>query len=161
MLVLIRITACRDDVAEGGKHPEAKGTFRSIRDYHIPRLDLDNARYKVLSGCFSRAHLHFVCNRPVVWTASRRKCPSRDKRANTPRNGCARHGSSRSAAPKRRHPAMIRNPKNHELDKQCKSDKKTPPAGPHGKPELTDPEKAPGTGILPEEDQPDVEGPTG
>lgn len=56
---------------------------------------------------------------------------------------------------------MIRNPKNHEFDKQRKSDQKTPPAGPHDKPELTDPEKAPGTGILPEEDQPDVEGPTG
>jgi hypothetical protein len=39
---------------------------------------------------------------------------------------------------------------------QPKPDEKIPPAGPHAKPELTDPEKTPGSGILPEEDQPDV-----
>ena len=51
---------------------------------------------------------------------------------------------------------------NHrDVPKKPKPEKKVPPAGPHDKPELTDPEKAPGTGILPEEDQPEVEGPTG
>jgi hypothetical protein len=56
---------------------------------------------------------------------------------------------------------MTNNPKNRDVHKQPKPDQKTPPAGPHDKPELTDSEKAPGTGILPEEEQPDVEGPTG
>jgi hypothetical protein len=51
---------------------------------------------------------------------------------------------------------------NHRSDaKRPKPEKKIPPAGPHDKPELTDPSKTPGTGILPEEDQPEVEGPTG
>lgn len=52
-------------------------------------------------------------------------------------------------------------PKNRDVDKQPAPDQKTPPAGPHDKSDLNDPEKTPGTGILPEEDQPDVEGPTG
>ncbi|MGN6285475.1 MAG: hypothetical protein ACTHM2_10025 [Afipia sp.] len=52
------------------------------------------------------------------------------------------------------------NPKNRETDKQPKADQKIPAAGPHGKSEQTDKDKAPGTGILPEEDE-DVEGPTG
>ena len=34
-----------------------------------------------------------------------------------------------------------------------KADPKTPPAGPHAKEELTDREKTPGTGALPEKDQ--------
>lgn len=53
------------------------------------------------------------------------------------------------------------NPKNRETDKQPKPSQKLPAAGPHDKPNQTDKEKAPGTGILPEEDEPDVEGPTG
>jgi hypothetical protein len=56
--------------------------------------------------------------------------------------------------------AMMTDPDNRDVDKRPKPDEKIPPAGPHDKPELTDPEKAPGTGILPEEDQPDVESPT-
>jgi hypothetical protein len=56
---------------------------------------------------------------------------------------------------------MTTDPKTRDTDKHPKPDEKIPSAGPHDKPELTDPEKAPGTGILPEEDQPDVEGPTG
>ena len=50
---------------------------------------------------------------------------------------------------------------NTRVDSQPKLDQKTPPAGPHDEPELTDKEKTPGTGILPEEDQPEIEGPTG
>jgi hypothetical protein len=42
-----------------------------------------------------------------------------------------------------------------------KQPKKTPPAGPHDEPELTNPSKTPGTEILPEEDQPEVAVPTG
>ncbi|MGX9393835.1 hypothetical protein ACWX0K_13385 [Nitrobacteraceae bacterium UC4446_H13] len=55
---------------------------------------------------------------------------------------------------------MMTDPDNRDVDKRPKPDEKIPPAGPHDKPELTDPEKAPGTGILPEKDQPDVESPT-
>lgn len=33
----------------------------------------------------------------------------------------------------------------------------TPPAGPHAKERLTDREKTPGTGALPEQDQPEVD----
>jgi hypothetical protein len=36
-----------------------------------------------------------------------------------------------------------------------------PPAGPHDKPKLTEPAKTPGSGILPEQDAPAVDGPTG
>ncbi|MGB3445465.1 MAG: hypothetical protein WBA48_02060 [Xanthobacteraceae bacterium] len=56
---------------------------------------------------------------------------------------------------------MTTDRKTRDTDRHPNPDEKIPPAGPHDKPELTDPEKAPGTGILPEEDQPDVEGPTG
>jgi hypothetical protein len=42
-----------------------------------------------------------------------------------------------------------------------KQPKKSPPASPHGEPELTDPLKTPGTGVLPEENQKEVEGSTG
>jgi hypothetical protein len=56
---------------------------------------------------------------------------------------------------------MTRNQKNREIDKQPKQEHHVPPAGEHDKPELTDPQKTPGTGILPDEEQPDVEGPTG
>lgn len=42
-----------------------------------------------------------------------------------------------------------------------KADQKTPNIGAQEKLELTDPSKTPGTGILPEEDQPEVEGPSG
>jgi hypothetical protein len=56
---------------------------------------------------------------------------------------------------------MTQNPKNREIDKQPKPDRKVPPAGPHDKPELTDPQKAPGSGMLPDADEPEVEGPTG
>jgi hypothetical protein len=53
------------------------------------------------------------------------------------------------------------NPKNRETDKQPGADQKLPAAGPHDKSDQTDKDKAPGTGILPEEDVTDVEGPTG
>lgn len=35
------------------------------------------------------------------------------------------------------------------------------PAGPHDRPDLTDDHKTPGTGMLPDEPTPDVEGPSG
>jgi hypothetical protein len=56
---------------------------------------------------------------------------------------------------------MKRNPENREVDKRPKNDRTIPPAGPHDKPGLTDPAKTPGTGILPDEDVPVVDGPTG
>ena len=59
----------------------------------------------------------------------------------------------------RRWPAMTTNPKNRDIDKQPKPDQKIPPAGPHDK--ERDEDKAPGTGILPEEHEENVEGPTG
>jgi hypothetical protein len=54
---------------------------------------------------------------------------------------------------------MTTNPKSHADDSKTK--RETPPAGPHDKPELTDPAKTPGTGVLPEKDAPTVDGPTG
>lgn len=56
---------------------------------------------------------------------------------------------------------MTGDPNPHANKKHPEPDEKIRPTGPHDKPELTDPEKAPGTGILPDQDQPDVEGPTG
>lgn len=53
----------------------------------------------------------------------------------------------------------MNNPKNRDIDKQPKPEQKIPPAGPHDK--ERDDTKAPGTGILPAEDEKDVEGPTG
>jgi hypothetical protein len=38
---------------------------------------------------------------------------------------------------------------------------KSPPAGPHAKPELTDKDKTPGSGVLPEADETQTEAPTG
>jgi hypothetical protein len=54
---------------------------------------------------------------------------------------------------------MMTNPKKGRGNKQPKPDPKTPPAGPHEK--ERDESKAPGTGILPDEDEPGVEAPTG
>jgi hypothetical protein len=51
---------------------------------------------------------------------------------------------------------MARNAKN-----RAKPDQELPLAGPHAKPELTDKDKTAGTGMLPEPDEKDVEGPTG
>jgi hypothetical protein len=56
---------------------------------------------------------------------------------------------------------MTRNPANREIDKQPKPEQKIPPAGPHDKPSQTDKEKTPGSGVLPDPNAPDVEGPTG
>lgn len=68
----------------------------------------------------------------------------------------ARFGTNRIS---RRWPGMMSNPKNRDIDKQPKPDQKIPPAGPHD--EHRDENKAPGTGILPEQEEDDVEGPTG
>lgn len=54
---------------------------------------------------------------------------------------------------------MAHDPKKPNVTKQQKPDAKAQSAGQHDKSKLLDREKAPGTGILPEEDQPDVEGP--
>jgi hypothetical protein len=40
-------------------------------------------------------------------------------------------------------------------------DGKLPPAGPHARPELTDKEKTPDSGVLPEHDEKQTEAPTG
>jgi hypothetical protein len=56
---------------------------------------------------------------------------------------------------------MSRNPNNRDIDRQPKPEQDMPPAGPHGKPEQTDRDKTPGSGVLPDPDAPDVEGPTG
>jgi hypothetical protein len=56
---------------------------------------------------------------------------------------------------------MVNDPKKSHATKRQKPDAKAQSAGQHDKSELLDPEKAPGTGISPEEDQPDVEVPTG
>lgn len=46
-------------------------------------------------------------------------------------------------------------------DDKTTQDEKIPPAGTHDKPELTDHHKTPGSGMLPDQDQDEVEGPTG
>lgn len=56
---------------------------------------------------------------------------------------------------------MTQQTKNRDFDKQPKPDQKVSPAGPHDKPELTDAHKTPGSGVLPDSDQKEVEGPTG
>jgi hypothetical protein len=56
---------------------------------------------------------------------------------------------------------MARNTKNRKMDGGPKPDQKPPLAGPHAKPELTDKDKTAGTGMLPEPDEKDVEGPSG
>ena len=56
---------------------------------------------------------------------------------------------------------MTNERKNRDIDKHPKPVQRTPPAGSHDGSELNDPEKAPGTGISPEEDQPEIEGHTG
>jgi len=56
---------------------------------------------------------------------------------------------------------MARNAKNREKDGRPKPDRDPPLAGPHAKPELTDREKTAGTGMLPEPEEKDVEGPSG
>ena len=56
---------------------------------------------------------------------------------------------------------MTRNAKNREKGRQPKPEQEPPLAGPHAKPELTDKDKTAGTGMLPEADEKDVEGPTG
>jgi len=56
---------------------------------------------------------------------------------------------------------MTNTSKNRGDDKQAKRDEKISPAGTHDKPHLTDEHKTPGTGVLPDKDHPEVEGPTG
>ena len=56
---------------------------------------------------------------------------------------------------------MAENAKNREINRQPKPGQELPPAGPHAKPELTDKDKTGGTGMLPEPDEKNVEGPTG
>lgn len=51
--------------------------------------------------------------------------------------------------------------KHREAEKPSRPDEKTSPAGTHDKPELTDKHKTPGSGMLPDDDHDEVEGPTG
>lgn len=55
---------------------------------------------------------------------------------------------------------MSDTPKNRDDDRR-KRDDEISPAGTHDKPHLTDEHKTPGTGVLPDKDDADVEGPTG
>jgi hypothetical protein len=56
---------------------------------------------------------------------------------------------------------MTQNPENRSADQKPKPDQTIPPAGPHDKPKLTDEHKTPGSGVLPDKDSQEVEGPTG
>jgi hypothetical protein len=56
---------------------------------------------------------------------------------------------------------MTENSEKPDVKTQPKPDEKTPPAGPHAKPELTDRDKTPGSGALPDKHQPDADGGTG
>jgi hypothetical protein len=56
---------------------------------------------------------------------------------------------------------MSNDPTHPKKNPRPKADDKLPPAGAHAKPELTDPEKTPGTGVIPDPDQKDVEAPSG
>ena len=54
-----------------------------------------------------------------------------------------------------------RETKNRAFDQRPKPDQKIPPAGPHDRPELTDENRTPGSGVMPDKDHKEVEGPTG
>ena len=56
---------------------------------------------------------------------------------------------------------MSNDPKKPKATRRSKPDKKLPPAGAHAKPELTDTEKTPGSGVMPDPDEKDVEAPSG
>lgn len=56
---------------------------------------------------------------------------------------------------------MVDTAKNRKSEQQQPRDDGISPAGAHHKPHLTDERKTPGTGMLPEKDDPEVEGPTG
>jgi hypothetical protein len=47
------------------------------------------------------------------------------------------------------------------IEQQPSPTTKMPPAGPHAKPELTDKEKTPASGVMPEPDDKQIEAPTG
>ncbi len=55
---------------------------------------------------------------------------------------------------------MTKDPKKRDSDESTR-DEKISPAGPHDKPELTDHHKTPGSGMLPDKEHEEVEGPTG
>ncbi|WP_398478705.1 hypothetical protein [Tardiphaga sp.] len=52
-------------------------------------------------------------------------------------------------------------PKTKRDHDKSKPDEEVSPAGPHDKPELTDHHKTPGSGMLPDKDIDEVEGPSG
>jgi hypothetical protein len=56
---------------------------------------------------------------------------------------------------------MSNDAKHPKASRRQKADENVPPAGAHAKPELTDSEKTPGSGVMPEPDQKDVEAPSG
>lgn len=56
---------------------------------------------------------------------------------------------------------MRNDPKKPKPKRRPKPDTKLPPAGAHAKPELTDSEKTPGSGVMPDPDEKDVEAPSG
>jgi hypothetical protein len=56
---------------------------------------------------------------------------------------------------------MSKDPKHLKGNRRRKVDEKLPPAGAHAKPELTDSEKTPGSGVVPDSDEKEVEAPSG
>jgi hypothetical protein len=56
---------------------------------------------------------------------------------------------------------MTKASKTRDTDKSLPRDEKVSPAGTHDKPELTDKHKTPGSGMLSDPDNDEVEGPTG
>jgi hypothetical protein len=56
---------------------------------------------------------------------------------------------------------MTNDAKHPKANRRRKGDEKLPPAGAHDRPELTDSEKTPGSGVMPEPDPKDVEAPSG
>lgn len=56
---------------------------------------------------------------------------------------------------------MTQDRKTRDNEKPPSRDQKVSPAGTHDKPELTDHHKTPGSGMLADEDNDEVEGPTG
>lgn len=67
----------------------------------------------------------------------------------------------RNAILRRAFPPHEKQSKRRLSRSKTKRSEKLPAAGPHAKPELVDPDKAPGSGTLPDEDDREIEGSTG
>jgi hypothetical protein len=56
---------------------------------------------------------------------------------------------------------MSNDPNQPDEQQKPKSEKDVSPAGPHDRPELTDDQKTPGSGMLPDDATTEIEGPSG